>query len=54
MVIVITQERALGALYYIVVLLVYVRSADLDRLLYKALQAPSFGESCVIPITVPY
>ena len=28
--------------------------ADLDRLLNKALQAPSLGGGCVIPITVPY
>ena len=28
--------------------------ADLDRLLNKALRAPSFGGGCVIPITVPY
>ena len=28
--------------------------ADLDRLLNKALQAPSVGGGCVIPITVPY
>ena len=28
--------------------------SDLDRLLNKALQAPSFGGGCVIPITVPY
>ena len=27
---------------------------DLDRLLNKALQAPSVGGGCVIPITVPY
>ena len=27
---------------------------DLDRLLNKALQAPSIGWGCVIPITVPY
>ena len=27
---------------------------DLDRLLIKALQAPSVGGSCVIPITLPY
>ena len=27
---------------------------DLDRLLTKALQAPSIGGGCVIPITVPY
>ena len=28
--------------------------ADLDRLLYKALQAPSLGGGCMIPITFPY
>ena len=28
--------------------------ADLDRLLNKAIQAPSLGGGCVIPITVPY
>ena len=28
--------------------------ADLDRLLNKALQAPSLGGGCVIPIIVPY
>ena len=28
--------------------------ADLDRLLNKALQAPSAGGGCVIPITLPY
>ena len=29
-------------------------TSDWDRLLNKALQAPSFGGGCVSPITVPY
>ena len=37
-------------LYYIV----YLSKPDLDRLLNKALQAPSLGGDCVIPTTVPY
>ena len=32
----------------------YLSKPDLDRLLNKALQAPSVGGGCVIPITVPY
>ena len=38
------------AIYYTT----YLSKPDLDRLLNKALQAPSFGGGCVIPITVPY
>ena len=30
------------------------RKADFDRLLNKALQGPSVGGGCVIPITLPY
>ena len=32
----------------------FLSKPDLDRLLNKALQAPSVGGGCVIPITVPY
>ena len=32
----------------------YLSKPDLDRLLNKALQSPSVGGGCVIPITVPY
>ena len=34
--------------------LLHIFKADLDRLLNKALQAPSLGGGCVIPISVPY
>ena len=32
----------------------HLSKPDLDRLLNKALQAPSFGEDCMNRITVPY
>ena len=32
----------------------FLSKPDLDRFLNKALQAPSIGGGCVIPITVPY
>ena len=32
----------------------YLSKADFDRLLNKAIQVPSVGGGCVLPIAVPY